>query len=90
MTKDADELDLGECCLEHGLYFCDCEDVHPGSGRLLKAKPIPQASRRPLPPAMLVDALHDRVHKDRGIGRAARTVRSIRERRKLEKDTDKP
>ncbi len=32
-------------------------------------------ARRPLPPEMLIDALHDRVHRDVGRGRAAKTVR---------------
>lgn len=35
-------------------------------------------ARKPLPPAELVDALQDRVHRDVGRGRAARTARSKR------------
>jgi len=37
-----------------------------------------EAARKPLPPGELVDALQDRVHRDRGQGRAARTVRDRR------------
>lgn len=35
-----------------------------------------KAARKPLPPEMLIDAQHDRVHRDRGRARAARTVRN--------------
>jgi len=35
-------------------------------------------ARRPLPPEELVGALQDRVHRDVGRGRAARTARSER------------
>lgn len=34
-----------------------------------------KATRKPLPPEDLIDARHDRVHRDRGRFRAARTVR---------------
>lgn len=37
-----------------------------------------KAARKPLPPEDLVDAQHDRVHRDRGRARAARTVRNKR------------
>ncbi len=37
-----------------------------------------KAARKPLPPEDLVDAQHDRVHRDRGESRAARTVRNKR------------
>jgi len=37
-----------------------------------------KAARAPLPPAELVDARHDRVHRDPGRTRAARTVRNSR------------
>jgi len=37
-----------------------------------------KAARKPLPPEDLVDAQHDRVHRDRGRSRAARTVRNKR------------
>ena len=37
-----------------------------------------KAARKPLPPEVLVDAQHDRVHQDRGRSRAARTVRNKR------------
>lgn len=35
-----------------------------------------KAARKPLPPEDLIDAQHDRVHRDRGRARAARTVRN--------------
>lgn len=35
-------------------------------------------ARKPLPPEQLIDALQDRVHRDPGRGRAARTVRTMR------------
>jgi DNA-binding transcriptional regulator YiaG len=35
-------------------------------------------ARKPLPPEDLVDAQHDRVHRDRGRARAARTLRNKR------------
>lgn len=37
-----------------------------------------KAARKPLPPEDLVDAQHDRVHRDRGRARAARTARNKR------------
>lgn len=37
-----------------------------------------RAARRPLPPEEMVDALNDKVHRDVGKGRAARTVRNKR------------
>ena len=37
-----------------------------------------EEARKPLPPGELVDASNDRVHRDRGRGRAARTVRDRR------------
>lgn len=37
-----------------------------------------RAAREPLRPDELIDAEHDRVHRDLGLGRAARTVRSLR------------
>lgn len=37
-----------------------------------------KAARKPLPPENLVDAQHDRVHRDRGRSRAVRTVRTKR------------
>jgi DNA-binding transcriptional regulator YiaG len=37
-----------------------------------------KAARKPLPPEDLVDTQHDRVHRDRGRSRAARTVRNKR------------
>lgn len=37
-----------------------------------------KAARKPLPPEDLVDAQHDRVHRDRDRARAARTVRNKR------------
>lgn len=37
-----------------------------------------KAARKPLPPVELVDARHDRVHRDRGRARAARTARNKR------------
>lgn len=37
-----------------------------------------KVDRKPLPPEDLVDAQHDRVHRDRRQGRAARTVRNKR------------
>lgn len=37
-----------------------------------------KAARKPLPPEDLVDAQHDRVHRDRGGARAARTLRNKR------------
>jgi hypothetical protein len=37
-----------------------------------------KAARKPLPPEDLVDAQHDRVHRDRGRARAARTLRNKR------------
>lgn len=36
-----------------------------------------KAARKPLPPAELVDAQHDRVHRERGASRSARTVRNM-------------
>jgi hypothetical protein len=37
-----------------------------------------KAARKPPPPEDLVDAQHDRVHRDRGRSRAARAVRDKR------------
>lgn len=58
------------------------ELVGPGrTRRRLEPKPLSweaQVARKPLPPEELVDALQDRVHRDIGRGRAARTVRSKR------------
>ena len=55
-----------------------------GAGRgpqTLVRKPLSSEAREartPLPPEELIDALQDRVHRDVGRGRAARTVRSKR------------
>ncbi len=40
--------------------------------------PEAKAARMPLRPEELVEARHERVHRDVGIGRAARTVRNMR------------
>ena len=45
---------------------------------LAKLSAAATAARKPLPPEDLVDAQHDRVHRDRGRARAARTVRNKR------------
>lgn len=37
-----------------------------------------RAERTPLPPEDLIDAMNDKVHRDAGRGRAARTVRNLR------------
>lgn len=39
-----------------------------------------KAARMPLRPDELIEALHDRVHRDPGRARAARTVRNSRRR----------
>ena len=39
------------------------------------------AARKPPPPGDLVDALHDRIHRDVGRGRAARTLRNKQSKR---------
>lgn len=53
-----------------------------GSGRprpaLAQLSAAAKAARKPLPPEDLVDAQHDRVHRDHGRARAARTVREKR------------
>lgn len=45
---------------------------------LVELSAAAKAARKPLPPEDLVDAQHDRVHRDRGRPRAARTVRTKR------------
>lgn len=45
---------------------------------LVKLSAESEAARKPLPPKDLVGAQHDRVHRDRGRARAARTVRNKR------------
>lgn len=52
----------------------------PGRRRAALAPlgPAAEATRTPLPPEELFDARHDRVHRDVGRARAARTVRSKR------------
>jgi len=45
---------------------------------LVELSAAAKAARKPLPPEDLVDAQHDRVHRDRGRSRAARTVRTKR------------
>ncbi len=56
--------------------------VGEGPGRRhIKLTPLSRKARearKPLPPEQLVDALQDRVHRDPGQGRAARTVRTTR------------
>ena len=42
--------------------------------RRRRLSPAAQQARAPLPPADLVDAMHDRVHTDPGCARAARTA----------------
>lgn len=58
------------------------EILGPGTARtrpaLAELSAAAKAARKPLPPDDLVDARHDRVHKDRGRSRAARTVRNKR------------
>lgn len=53
-----------------------------GAGRqrpaLAELSAAAKAARMPLPPEDLVDAQHDRVHRDHGRARAARTVRNKR------------
>ncbi len=44
--------------------------------RLGQLSPEAKAALLPRPPEELVEALHDRVHVDRGIGRPARTLRN--------------
>lgn len=52
----------------------------PGPGRrrpgLTELGAEAKAARKPLPPGELVDARHDRVHRDVGRGRPARTARN--------------
>lgn len=45
---------------------------------LVELSAAAKAARKPLPPEDLVDAQHDRVHRDRGRSRAARAVRTKR------------
>lgn len=45
---------------------------------LAELSAIAKAARRPLPPEELIDAQHDRVHRDCGRARAARTIRNKR------------
>lgn len=56
--------------------------VGRGPGRRhIEMTPLSQEARearKPLPPEQLIDALQDRVHRDPGLGRAARTVRTMR------------
>lgn len=58
------------------------EQVGVGPGRTkLATQPLSRAARearKPLPPERLIDALQDRVHREPGRGRAARTVRTPR------------
>lgn len=47
-----------------------------------------KADRKPLPPDMLVGALHDRVHRDKGGSRPAKTTRRQRTKNRGEKKSE--
>jgi len=72
--------------LVEGKYEKFLQLVGKGPGR--KSNTLKPLSRdaweacKPQPPEELVDALQDRVHKDIGRGRAARTVRIVRSKRR--------
>jgi len=59
-----------------------CLLLGPGAGRrtptLAELAPSAKAERAPSPPEELVDAQHDRVHRDPGRARGTRTVRNTR------------
>ena len=53
MKKDEEELDSGDACAEHGSIWCDCDYVHPGSGKLLRETPVKVARAKDRTPEQI-------------------------------------
>lgn len=51
------------------------EQLNKARAKLAQLSAEAKAAREPLPPEDLIDARHDRVHREHGQARAARTVR---------------